>query len=78
MAVREQPDEGLPDQLLLADDDLADLGLDGAGALGERLGRDSVRLRGAGLGACGGGRGVHGSSGVPRRARQWFGSSELK
>ena len=46
VAVREQPDEGVADELALADDDLADLGLDGAGALGEGLGRETVRLGG--------------------------------
>ena len=62
VAVGEQADEGVAHELALADDDLADLGLDGAGALGERLGRDAVRL-GGGRGArrCGGC--VHGSSG---------------
>ena len=78
VAVGEQPDQRLPDQLPLADDDLADLGLDGAGALGERLGREAVRLGGAafGRGGC-----VHGSSGCgpsPAGAVTGSGSSELK
>ena len=45
VAVREQPGQGLADQLALADDDLADLALDRGGALGERLGREVRRGR---------------------------------
>ena len=83
VAVREQPDQGVADELALADDDLADLGLDGAGALGERLRRDAMRLGGgrgevpagaadASMGPPGGGR----PAGPPRA--QLLGSSELK
>ncbi len=38
MAVREQPGQGLPDEVALADDDPADLALDGLGAFRECLG----------------------------------------
>ena len=75
VAVREEPDEGVPDELLLADDDLADLGLDAMRAFGERLGRDPG---GAGLGGDGC---VHGSSGWRRGGglvAHFLGSSELK
>ena len=75
VAVREQADERVANELLLADDDLADLGLDAPGAFGERLGREPD---GAGL-RCGGC--VHGSSGWLGDARgvaHWRGSSELK
>ena len=60
---------------LLADDDLADLGLDAMRAFGERLGRDAG---GAGLGSDGC---VHGSSGWRRGGglvAHCLGSSELK
>ena len=40
VAVGEQAGQRLPDQLALADDDLADLALDRGRALGERLGRE--------------------------------------
>ena len=42
VAVREEADEGVADEVLLADDDLADLGLDAPGALGERLGGEAL------------------------------------
>ena len=43
VAVREEPGQGLADQLALADDDLADLALDRRRPLGEGLGGDGVR-----------------------------------
>ena len=43
VAVGEQPGQGLADELALADDDPADLALDGLGALGEGLGRQARR-----------------------------------
>ena len=75
MAVREQADQRVPDEVLLADDDLADLGLDAPGAFGERLGCEPG---GAGVGGDGS---VHGSSGYRGGGglvAHCLGSSELK
>ena len=81
VAVREQPDERVPDELALADDDLADLGLDGAGALGERLGGEAVRLAGAAgapAGAVDASMSPPGGGPIAARRVSCCGSSELK
>ena len=68
VAVGQQAGQGLADEVALADDDPPDLALDGLGAFGECLGRESGRGR---LGL----RRVHGSL---RGCRHSDGSSELK
>ena len=71
VAVREQAGQGLPNQLALADDDLADLSLDRGRALGEGLGREARYGRFGRRGR------VHCRLRRPRRGHL-FGSSELK
>ena len=76
VAVGEEAGQRLADELALADDDAADLALDGLGALGERLGCEGRRGRG-------GGRSFHGGLRMGRdrliaAGRHWDGSSELK
>ena len=82
VAVGEQADERVPHELALADDDLADLGLDRPRALGEGLGCEAGRRGRRGAGAGRGGGCVHGSSGVRGGdrcvVRHCRGSSELK
>jgi hypothetical protein len=75
VAVREQSGQGLPDELALADDDLADFALDRLCSFGECLGREAL----AGVGGDGRFHGTSGSASRPcHRRAQFDGSSELK